>query len=33
MRRGTTTAVVVRLKKTNQHNVIETIAALRRIGR
>src|SRR5262249_39915554 len=27
--RGTTTAVVARLKKTNQHNVIETIVALR----
>ena len=27
--RGTTTAVVVRLKKTHEHNVIETVAALR----
>jgi predicted RND superfamily exporter protein len=27
---GTTTAVVVRLKKTHEHNVIETVAALRR---
>ncbi len=30
---GTTTAVVVRLRKTHQHNVIETVAELRRIGR
>ncbi len=29
---GTTTAVVARLKKTHQHNVIETVAAMRRIG-
>ena len=29
---GTTTAVVVRLKKTHQHNVIETVAVMRRIA-
>ena len=29
---GTTTAVVARLKKTHQHNVIETVAEMRRIG-
>ena len=29
---GTTTSVVVRLKKTHQHNVIETVAAMRRIA-
>ena len=29
---GTTTAVVVRLKKTHQHNVIETVADMRRIA-
>ena len=28
---GTTTAVVARLKKTHQHNVIETVAEMRRI--
>ncbi len=28
---GTTTAVVVRLKKTHQHNVIDTVAEMRRI--
>jgi predicted RND superfamily exporter protein len=29
---GTTTAVVVRLKKTDQHNVIHTVAELRRVA-
>ena len=29
---GTTTAVVARLKKTHQHNVIETVAEMRRIA-
>jgi uncharacterized protein len=29
---GTTTAVVARLRKTHQHNVIETVAEIRRIG-